>query len=90
MAEFKATFKETNFGFDAEFVNDNSEFEMEFNNINVVEVMTSDHSKLLNRDISDQHPITAITGLEDELSGKLESIPAMTNSDIENILKGFM
>ena len=29
---------------------------------------TRDHSKLINRDIADQHPISAITGLEDALS----------------------
>ena len=31
---------------------------------------TSDHSKLANRDAADQHPMSAITGLEDALAGK--------------------
>ena len=31
---------------------------------------TSDHSKLKNRDAVDQHPMSAITGLEDALDGK--------------------
>ena len=31
---------------------------------------TSDHSKLKNRDAEDQHPISAITDLEDELDRK--------------------
>lgn len=31
---------------------------------------TADHSKLANRDAADQHPISAITGLVDELAGK--------------------
>ena len=31
---------------------------------------TSDHSKLKNRDAADQHPMSAITGLEDALAGK--------------------
>lgn len=31
---------------------------------------TSDHSKLSNRDAEDQHPMSAITGLEDALAGK--------------------
>ena len=31
---------------------------------------TTDHSKLINRDVADQHPMSAITGLEDALSGK--------------------
>ena len=31
---------------------------------------TSDHSKLSNRDAADQHPMSAITGLVDELAGK--------------------
>lgn len=31
---------------------------------------TADHSQLINRDKADQHPISAITGLEDALEGK--------------------
>lgn len=31
---------------------------------------TADHSKLTNRDAADQHPMSAITGLEDALAGK--------------------
>ena len=31
---------------------------------------TTDHSNLINRDVADQHPMSAITGLEDALSGK--------------------
>lgn len=31
---------------------------------------TSDHSKLVNRDATDQHPMSAITGLEQALEGK--------------------
>lgn len=31
---------------------------------------TSDHSKLKNRDAADQHPMSAITGLDDALAGK--------------------
>ena len=31
---------------------------------------TSDHAKLKNRDAADQHPMSAITGLEDALAGK--------------------
>ena len=31
---------------------------------------TSDHSKLTNRDAADQHPMSAITGLDDALAGK--------------------
>lgn len=33
----------------------------------------SDHKVLTNRDAADQHPISAITGLENELEGKLSS-----------------
>ena len=34
---------------------------------------TSDHTKLINRDAADQHPISAITDLEDILNKKLDS-----------------
>ena len=32
-----------------------------------VEVSINNHDKLINRDLADQHPITAITGLKQEL-----------------------
>lgn len=34
---------------------------------------TPDHSKLINREAADQHPMSAITGLEDALDGKQEA-----------------
>lgn len=44
---------------------------------------TFDHSLLFNRNANNQHPISAINGLEDELPDTL------TNEDIESILSGF-
>lgn len=48
---------------------------------------TNDHTKLLNRDADDQHPIKAITGLK----SKLDTIPPasekITNTEIEEMLK---
>lgn len=88
MVEFEVKFEETDLGFNAEFSSENDVFNVEFDNTDVVEIVTSDHSKLINRDLADQHPIASITGLENELNDKLEDIPAMTNEDIENILKG--
>ena len=35
----------------------------------VLEVVENDHNKLRNRDLTDQHPIGAITGLQDILDG---------------------
>lgn len=45
---------------------------------------TSDHTKLNNRDLPNQHPITAITDLERELAEKLEEadFEELTNLDI--------
>jgi len=34
----------------------------------VIEIKENDHDKLINRDLPDQHPISAITGLQDILS----------------------
>lgn len=87
MASFKAQFA-TARTFHSEFSEREQSFTSEMGG--VTEVTTSDHNKLTNRDLPDQHPIQAIVGLEGELGDKLESIPAMTNEDIENILKGFM
>lgn len=52
---------------------------------------TSDHAKLSNRDASDQHPISAITGLENALKGKqpagdyltADSLQAATDAALE-------
>lgn len=38
---------------------------------------TSDHKRLINRDAADQHPISAITGLQEILDQKLDSETAM-------------
>jgi hypothetical protein len=47
---------------------------------------TNDHSKLINRDKPDQHPIGAITDLSKELSQKLSGDNAMSNAQIDNII----
>lgn len=39
---------------------------------------TNDHSLLTNRDASDQHPISAVTGLQDALAGKQNTIEDLT------------
>ena len=52
---------------------------------------TSDHAKLSNRDAADQHPISAITGLQKELDGKqpagnyltADSLQAATDAALE-------
>ena len=44
---------------------------------------TSDHNKLKNRDMENQHPISAITGLSEKLDTKQDVIP-----DIETIREG--
>lgn len=41
-----------------------------------VETAVKDHDKLNHRDYSDQHPISAITGLQDSLEGLSDSIAA--------------
>lgn len=43
---------------------------------------TKDHSKLINRDLPDQHPISAITGLQEALnnSGKIEDVKVNNQS----------
>lgn len=43
---------------------------------------TTDHRQLAHRDAGNQHPISAITGLEDELT------EALTNFDIFEIMQG--
>lgn len=54
----------------------------------VVEVVTSDHTKLINRDAPEQHPIEAITNLNTELGNRVVSGDTLTNLDIESIITG--
>lgn len=49
---------------------------------------TSDHTQLINRDADEQHPISAITGLEDTLEAKVSTSSALTNIEIENLIGG--
>lgn len=52
----------------------------------VQQVTTSDHNKLQNRELADQHPIKAITGLTEELDDKLEG-ETITNEEIDSLWK---
>ena len=54
----------------------------------VVEVVTSDHTKLTNRDAPEQHPISAITNLDTELDNRVVDGNALTNQEIEQIIIG--
>ena len=53
-----------------------------------VEITTSDHEKLKNRDKEDQHPIKAITNLSTELNKKMAETNAITNMEIEQLIGG--
>lgn len=48
---------------------------------------TSDHRALDNRDAAEQHPIGSISGLADELSRIPEPVEALTNEELEGLLK---
>lgn len=54
----------------------------------VTEVVTSDHTKLINRDAAQQHPINAITNLNTELENRLVSGNVLSNQEIEQIIIG--
>ena len=51
---------------------------------------TNDHNRLTNRDIEDQHPIEAITGLAEALDSKLDSETALPliEDAVKNKAKG--
>ena len=48
-----------------------------------------DHSELINRDIAEQHPISAITGLQDSLDEKINAndIKVISMEELLAILK---
>ena len=45
---------------------------------------SGDHRQLVNRELPEQHPISAITGLTEELEGKQDNLTAGENIQIEN------
>lgn len=49
-----------------------------------INVANRDHNELHNRDLADQHPIEAITGLETALEGKQDALTAGENIQIED------
>lgn len=64
------------------------EFGMDFDA--VVEVSsggTTDHSKLDNRDASDAHPMSAITGLEKALADKVDAAEVASDAEAAEMLK---
>lgn len=48
----------------------------------------NDHTLLLNRDLPDQHPMGAITGLDTSLGAKVSAGDALSNLEIEALLGG--
>lgn len=56
----------------------------------IQQVATADHSKLANRDLPDQHPIGAITDLEEKLEEAGEDPDTMTNAEIDQLWKAIM
>ena len=80
------TFGENDKSFDASLGDTSNELGSSFGN--VVEITTSDHNKLNNRNLPDQHPISAITDLEKELNTKVELSNFATNADIYKMMWG--
>ena len=50
-------------------------------------VANTDHNNLKNRDVEDCHPISAITGLSDNLGTKLSISSSITNTEILEIMR---
>ncbi len=48
---------------------------------------TIDHRQLSHRDAAEQHPITSISGLDKELQRIPEPVEALTNTELEDMLK---
>lgn len=52
----------------------------------IVEIVTNDHTKLLNLDADNQHPINAIKNLNTELLNRVVTGNALTNLEIDELL----
>ena len=71
-----------------QFKPQSSKFEV---NVNTSGAVIKDHNALNNRDMDNQHPMNAITGLNTVVSDvdKLKQTQPNSNEEIENILKNF-
>lgn len=49
-----------------------------------------DHSKLIGCDKENLHPMKSITGLKGALDKKMDDVPALSNSEIEEIINSFV
>ena len=61
-----------------------------FGSTSAIVVGNNDHRQLLYRDAEDQHPISAITALGKNLDAKLEKDAALTNQEIEDLIKSYV
>lgn len=52
-----------------------------------IDTGTNDHSQLINRDLADQHPISAITGLEEALTPLIGTTQTVTPSQVLAAIK---
>lgn len=52
-----------------------------------IDTGTNDHSQLINRDIADQHPISAITGLEEALTPLTGTTETLTPTQVYDAIK---
>ncbi len=71
---------------------DPTELQVEFEDMVIVETEvpvggTSDHSQLANRDAANQHPISAISGLQDALDGKQSAGDYVIGSMLESLVE---
>ena len=80
MADFRITFRDETETFGVGFSSEEDSFQAEFGDSG-----TNDHTMLMNREKPDQHPIKAITNLENELSVRTDE--ALSNLEIYEILQ---
>lgn len=79
-------FQETDLSIRADLMEEDMEFEHTFSGSIIVP--ETDHAKLKNRDAEDQHPIRAITRLEQELRNRVTTDSVISALDIINIMEG--
>lgn len=70
MVQFAVKFYENNSSLPVKFTEMTSEFTANLGEVMVVEKEIAHHDKLFNRELPDQHPIEAITGLQETLDNK--------------------
>lgn len=80
MGHFNVTFSENDSEFTVDMEEDNSDFNVDINEAYDIKPISVNHNELKNRDAQNAHPLSSITGLEEQIENLLQKIQQMQSA----------